>query len=142
MKKLFFAAGILLAGLGVVYAQSKITAPTDQQAVKQVDRIDKAERKTDPKVMADRKTMRLEQTVQLSPEQKEKVHAIYLNEAQQLQGRAVLRKETQESVRKVLTAEQIQKMDMEQAARKEYRKVGMENRKATQKAAPGEVQPK
>lgn len=142
MKKLFFAASILIAGLGAVYAQSKVEAVKPQQSVKQMDRAMKAERKMDPKMVADRKTDRLEKAVQLSPEQKQKVHAIYLEEAQQVQGRATLRKATNENIRQVLHPEQIQKMDAEQAIRKEHKKAAMESRKSTQKAAPGEVQPK
>lgn len=142
MKKLLFAAGILVVGLGAAYAQSKVATPQTQQAQKQTERTVQAERKMDPKVIADRKTERMEKALELTPDQKAKIHAIYLEDAQQAQGRAALRQQTNEQVKAVLTEDQVQKMDAADAARKEKMKSKMQKRKAYQKAAPGEVQPK
>src|SRR5690606_2996061 len=93
--------------------------------------------KMDPKMIADQKTQRLEKAVSLTADQKAKVHAIYLEEATKMQGRAVLNKATNEKIKTVLTADQIQELEAASTEHKNSRKQKVETRKDFQKDAPG-----
>lgn len=135
MKKILFVAGISLAGLSVAFAQN---AKLEQKAPATQNRAARgAEAKPSPESMAQRRTDRLDKELSLTGEQKQKVHDLFLKEAQENNGRAIQRKEAEEQLKAIFTAEQNQKYESLKAQRKQLM---MERRQGTNqdlKAAPG-----
>lgn len=123
MKKILFVAGIALAGFSAAWAQEiKQNTQSQQGEVKQSRAVDNARMsRIDPETMAQRKTERLNKELSFTEEQKQKVHAVFLKEAQENKGRAVQHKETDEQLKAIFTAEQNQKYE----ALKERRKQAM-----------------
>ena len=120
MKKVLFAAGITLLGLSAVYAQNmqkKAAAQSETSVNAQPGR--RGVQTRSPEQVAELKTSRLDKEVNMTAEQKKKIYDILLKEAQQNQGRAALRQETNTQVKSVLTPEQNQKLEAGQAERKQ-----------------------
>lgn len=142
MKKIFFAAGIAVIGLSAAFAQDqKKTTPisaNQQESTAKSSRVAGA-RNLNPQKVAEIRTARLNSEVTLTEDQKKKVQEVFLQEAQNNQGRAALREETNKQIKAILTAEQNQKMEAAQAERNQ--KI-QERRamKAEPVAAPGKAE--
>jgi opacity protein-like surface antigen len=142
MKKVLFVAGIAVIGFSAAFAQDikQSTKPTTSSSEVKQSRVTDgaAMRKADPQTIAQRKTERLNRELSFTEDQKQKVHAVFLKEIQETNGRAALRKETEDQLKAIFTAEQNQKYE----AMKESRQQAiMENttpsRAADLKTAPG-----
>lgn len=121
MKKVLFAAGITLLGLSAVYAQNlqkKATAQSETSA-RTAQPSGRGTQVHTPEQIAEAKTARLDKEVGMTADQKKKVYDILLKDAQQNQGRAALRQETNTQVKSILTPEQNQKLEARQAERKQ-----------------------
>ena len=113
MKKILFATGILVIGLSAAYAQD-VKQSTSAPAAKSQQatiRTRTAARTTNPQMLAAKKTDRLAQALTLTEAQKKSINDIFLKEAQQNQGRAAQRKEVDDQIRAVLTADQAQRYE-------------------------------
>ncbi len=141
MKKILFVAGIAVIGFSAAFAQDikQSTKTASSSEVKQSRVTEGAgARKADPQTIAQRKTERLNKELSFTEAQKQKVQAVFLKEAQETNGRAALRKETEDQLKAIFTAEQNQKYE----AMKESRQQAiMENttpgRASDLKTAPG-----
>lgn len=142
MKKIFFVAGIALIGLGAAFAQDKkqaVPATTTQQESSVKSARTTNARKINPEKIAEIRTTRLNNEVTLTDDQKKKVNAVFLAEAQSNQGRAAMREETGKQLKAILSAEQNKKMEAVQAERNQK----MQERRAMKAepvAAPGKTE--
>lgn len=143
MKKVLFAAGITLLGLGAVYAQNmQKKAAVQSETSVNAQPARRSVQARSPEQVAELKTTRLDKEVGMNPEQKKKIYDILLKEAQQNQGRAALRQETNTQVKSVLTPEQNQKLEAKQSERKQMmmeRKQPL--REGKLQSSPGKQQP-
>ncbi|PSK88023.1 hypothetical protein [Taibaiella chishuiensis] len=117
MKKILFAAGISILGLSAVYAQNMQKKAAAQTQTSNAS--SRSQQTRNPEQIAEMKTARLDKEVGMTADQKKKIYDIFLKEAQENQGRAALRQETNTQVKGILTAEQNQKLEARQAERKE-----------------------
>lgn len=117
MKKILFAAGISILGLSAVYAQNMQKKAGAQTQTSNAS--SRSQQTRNPEQIAEMKTTRLDKEVGMTADQKKKIYDIFLKEAQENQGRAALRQETNTQVKGILTAEQNQKLEARQAERKE-----------------------
>ena len=93
--------------------------------------------RVDPETIAQKKTERLNRELSLSEEQQKKVHSVLLKDAQENKSRAIQRKETDEQLKAILTAEQNQKYEALKARRKQAMTEGtVPARAADRKTAP------
>lgn len=131
MKKILFAAGISLIGLGAVYAQNQQNkAAAQTQTSNSAAPATRSRQMRSPEQIADMKATRLDKEVGMTADQKKKVYDIFLKEAQENQGRAALRQETNTQVKSILTAEQNQKLQARQAERQEVMMQRKQNTRA------------
>lgn len=142
MKKALIVAGVALAGFTAAFAQDIKQKPAAQaQAaptthMRAVD-IDKATRRVEPETIAQRKADRLDKELSFSAEQKQKVQALFLKEAQENKGRARYNKETDEQLKAIFTAEQRQKYEtMKNQRKQEITERAVQSRAADLKKAP------
>lgn len=136
MKKVFFAAGIILTGLTAAFAQDLKQSTNQQtQRIQQTKQV-REMRKVSPEEVAQRKTDRLSRELSLNEDQKKKVHDVLLKEAQDNQGRAAQRQQVNEQLKGIFTAEQNQKYESLKNEKKEMMKQRMEMR-SDRKMAPG-----
>lgn len=118
MKKVFLLAGVVVVGLGTLWAQDKKqTTPT--QPATQTVRATHSLQEKDPQIIAERKTARLEKEIGLTTEQKEKAYNVFLKDAEAGRERASLRQETNEQIKAILTPEQTAQFEARQKSRKE-----------------------
>lgn len=131
MKKILFAAGISLIGLGAVYAQNQQNkAAAQTQTSNSAAPAARSRQTRSPEQIADMKAARLDKEVGMTADQKKKAYDIFLKEAQENQGRAALRQETNAQVKSILTAEQNQKLEARQAEQKEVMMQRKQNTRA------------
>ncbi len=131
MKKILFAAGISLIGLGAVYAQNQQNkAAAQTQTSNSATPAARSRQMRSPEQIADMKATRLDKEVGMTADQKKKVYDIFLKEAQENQGRAALRQETNTQVKSILTAEQNQKLQARQVERQEVMMQRKQNTRA------------
>lgn len=115
MKKILFVSGLIFLGTVAAFAQEQQMNAT--QAPQNRVTLRKAERNSmSPEQRAEFQTKRLDKTVTLTEEQKARVKAVYLKEAQQNQDRVALRQSTQKEIKSILTTDQNQILE---AANKE-----------------------
>lgn len=135
MKKILLSAAVMLFAFGEVGAQSTKTAPQNQQPTtvnrSRVQAKKMTHRQFDPEKVAKVKVERMDQMVQLSEAQKKATYAIYLKEAQELQGRMALKRETQKEVGAVLTPEQNEKLKQARIDRVSEMKARQKERRAS-----------
>lgn len=139
MKKVLFAAGITLLGLSAVYAQNlqKKAAAQSETSARTAQPSGRGAQTRTPEQIADAKTARLDKEVGMTADQKKKIYDILLKDAQQNQGRAALRQETDTQVKSILTPEQNQKLEARQAERKQMMQERRQSvRQGNLKAAP------
>lgn len=105
MKKILFVSGLLLTGIAGAFAQgqkiNKTPVPQNRVELRKANKS-----RMTPEERAALRTRRLDKIVRLSSEQKAKVQAIYLQEAQQNQDRMELRRSTHKEISSILTADQ------------------------------------
>lgn len=135
MKKILFVAGITLTGLSVAFAQN---AKQEQKAQVAQNRATQAAGiKPSPEAVAQRRTDRLDKELSLTAEQKQKVQDLFLKEAKENNGRAIQRKEDEEQLKALFTAEQNQKYESLKAQRKQLMLERRQASKQDLKPAPG-----
>jgi hypothetical protein len=111
MKKILFVSGVLLISIAGAFAQGqKKNAQATPQSRVELRKANKSQ--MGPEERATLRTQRLDKIVQLNSEQKAKVRAIYLKEAQQNQDRARLRHSAQKEIQAILTADQNHSLEM------------------------------
>ncbi len=146
MKKVLFVAGVALIGFSAAFAQDIQQSPQAQVKQGEAKQSRAAADNTanvnrlEPETIAQRKTERLNKELSFTEDQKQKVHAIFLKEAQENKGRGVLRQETDSQLKAIFTAEQNQKYEALKERRKQALSEGyVPSRAADVKAAPAAV---
>lgn len=117
MKKVLLVAGVALIGFSAAFAQDIQQSPQAQvkqaeakQSRAAVDNTTSVKR-VEPETIAQRKTERLNKELSFTEDQKQKVHAVFLKEAQENKGRSVQKQETDNQLKAIFTAEQNQKYE-------------------------------
>lgn len=134
MKKILFVTGICLFSTFELLAQSNVELPANQT---QTQERTKERAQRSPDEIATMRTTRLDKIVELNEEQKTKIKAIFLKEAQENKGRAMQNKETHKAIESILTETQIEKLK----AVKQERMERIKSRKAQReglKTAPSD----
>lgn len=105
MKKIILMAGIALFTSTIGFAQS--SGRVINRSTVKAQKVGNF----DPNQVADKRTERLDKIVSLTPEQKEKVRAIYLKDAENRKERVAANSNTQAEVESTLNDEQKHKLD-------------------------------
>lgn len=139
MKKIFFAIGISLLGLGVVTAQQKVDQNKKTQASNET--VQKVERKRvnhrgnkhmqrSSMQNPQSRVQKLDEIVQLKPEQKKELLELYKNSQSKLQDdninmndRRAVQKEIREKTNQILTPEQREKWENKMKERSESKRM-------------------
>lgn len=105
MKRKILVLGIAFLGYYTIgFAQERtIHQPTRQMTEMRAQ-------KWTPEQIADKRTQRLDKAVGLNADQKERIHAIYLQQAKESKERVSVRKDDQKEIKSILSPEQNQKL--------------------------------
>ncbi|HLS70740.1 MAG TPA: hypothetical protein VK027_03685 [Chitinophagaceae bacterium] len=139
MKKIFLAVGISLLGLGVVTAQQKVNqnkkSQQNNETVQKVERSKvnhrgNAQMQRGSMESPESRVQKLDEIVQLKPEQKKKLLELYKtshskmqNENANMNDRRAMQKEIREQTNQILTPEQREKWENRMQERTEDKRM-------------------
>lgn len=139
MKKIFLAVGISLLGLGVVTAQQKVNqnkkSQQNNETVQKVERSKvnhrgNAQMQRESMESPESRVQKLDEIVQLKPEQKKKLLELYKtshskmqNENANMNDRRAMQKEIREQTNQILTPEQREKWENRMQERTEDKRM-------------------